>query len=540
MTLCTRRKSRSFAFASLRLRMTTSWLCGHSSCKTALALLILVLAASCPLPAQQSTQTPTPPAPRPQAKPWTKIPIPPLPAFHPAIPRRVELPNGMVLFLQEDHELPLINLTARIRGGSRLEPAAKVGLADLYGEVWRTGGTKTKTGDQMDDFLEMRAAKIETDVVLDSSEISLNCLKGDFDDVFSLYLELLRQPAFREDKLALAKEQMNTGIARRNDDIGEIASREAAVLAYGKDNPYARFPEYSTAAAVTRDDLAQWHRRFVHPNNILVGVVGDFDSAQMEARLRQAFADWAKGPAAPTPEITFASAHPGYYYVNKEDVNQSAVRMVALGIERNNPDYFAVVVMNEVFGGGFASRLFKNIRTRQGLAYNVGGGLGAGFDHPGIFRISMGTKTETTAVGIKALDVQIRELLDSPPTEEEVKLAKDSILNSFVFTVDTPEKVLEARMSYEWYGYPLDFLERFRAGVEKVTIADVARVTRKYVKPGIFAVLVVGNSEADKLLTSLGPVTTLDITIPPPAEKETAGAAPEPETPPEDKASTKP
>lgn len=465
-----------------------------------------------PGPAQKTAREAASPAP--QAKPWTHIPVPPLPAFHPPLPKRVELANGMIIFLQEDHELPLITLTGRIRGGAILEPTTKVGLVTLYGEVWRTGGTKDKTGDQMDDLLESRAAKIETGGNPDFTTISLNCLKEDFDPLFALYRQLLREPAFRPDKLALAKQQLDTMISRRNDDVNAIAGREARRLAYGKDNPYARFPEYPTVAAVTRDDLVDWHSRFVQPNNILLGVVGDFDAARMEAILRQAFEAWPKGPAAPRPDLQFVTARPGFYYAAKQDVNQSVIRMVTLGIERNNPDYYAVSVMNEILGGGMSSRLFKSIRTQQGLAYSVGGGLGAAYDHPGIFALGVGTKTASTAQAIKSLDQQIQGLLKEPATAAELRRAKDSILNSFIFSIDTPEKVLNERMTYEFYGYPLDFLEQFRAGVDQVTLADVNRVAHKYVKPGTFAVLVVGNSEADKLLSSLGPVKTLDISIP--------------------------
>ena len=167
----------------------------------------------------------------------------------------MQLANGMVLFLQEDHELPLIDLTMRIRGGSRSEPAEKVGMVGLYGSVWRTGGTKSKTGDELDDYLEARAAKVETGGGVDSTRIGMNCLKQDFDDVFNVLVDVLRNPAFRQDKLELAKRNTNTGISRRNDDIGQIAARESAVIAYGRDNPYARYPEYSTIAAVTQQDL---------------------------------------------------------------------------------------------------------------------------------------------------------------------------------------------------------------------------------------------------------------------------------------------
>ena len=448
------------------------------------------------------------------AQPWTRIAIPPLPAFHPAVPRRIALPNGLVIFLQEDHELPLISLSARIRGGAVQEPAAKAGLSTLYGEVWRTGGTQSKTGDQMDDFLEARAAQLETSGAPDSTNISLNCLKDDFGAVFALFRELLTEPAFREDKLALARQRLNTRIARRNDEPDGIAMREARRLAYGKDNPYARDPEYATVAAVTRDDLLAWHARFAHPNNIVLGVIGDFDPARMEALLREAFADWPRGPDAPRPQAEFVTARPGFYFAAKDDVNQSLVRMVALGIRRDNPDYYAIAVMNELFGGSMSSRLFKRIRTAQGLAYAVGGSLGAAYDHPGVFAVGLGTRTESTARAIQALNQQIAGLLTEPATAAELRRAKDSILNSFIFSVDTPEKVLGERLTCEFYGYPLDSLERFRQGVERVTVADVNRVARNYVKPGSFAVLVVGNAAAGQQLGAFGPVTAIDISIP--------------------------
>ncbi len=449
--------------------------------------------------------------------PWKQIPIPPLAPFHPQAPKRIQLANGMVIFLQEDHELPLVGGTARIRGGSRAEPSEKTGLIDIYGDVWRTGGTTNRTGDQLDDFLEARAASIETGGGGDSTSISFNTLRKTFDEVFPIFLELLRQPSFREDKIKLAKTQMNTVISRRNDDIGSIAGREALRLAYGKENPYARIPEYASVAAITRDDLVKWHDTYVHPNNMIVGIWGDFDSAQMEQRLRQAFESWPKAEVPPAPRITFSDPKPGIYFIEKEDVNQSAIRMVTLGIERNNPDYFTVEVMNEVLGGGFSSRLFKAIRTEKGLAYSVGGGIGAAFDHPGIFRVAMGTKSGSTVDAINALYEELRNMTIKPVTEEEIRDAKDSILNRFIFNFDSKSKVLAERMLYEFYGYPADFLERYRAGVEKATPNDVDRVAKKYIHEGQFAVLVVGNQkEFVKPLTTLGQVKPIDITIPEP------------------------
>ncbi len=448
---------------------------------------------------------------------WQQIPIPPLPAFKPAQPKRIQLSNGMVIFLQEDHELPLIQGSARIRGGKAQESAEKTGLATIFGEVWRTGGTKDQTGDQLDDYLEARAAKVETGGGPDSTSISLNCLKADFDDVFKVFVDLMRNPEFRGDKLDLAQKQAYDAISRRNDEIGEIAERESTKLAYGPNNPYAREAEYATVAAITRDDLFDWHKKYVEPNNIILGIDGDFDPAAMESKLRAAFESWPKGPELPKPEIKYEPAKPGYYLVKKEDVNQSNIFMVTLGITRNNPDYYAVSVFNEAFGGGFSSRLFNDIRTKRGLAYEVGGGIGANFGHPGIERFVVGTKSQSTVESIEALNHDIDELSKRPITDDEIKHAKDAILNAFIFRLDSPDKILAERMAYELYGYPPDWLDKYQAEIQKVTAADVNRVAAKYVHRNQLAVLVAGNpNDFDKPLSSLGPVTEIDITIPPP------------------------
>jgi zinc protease len=458
---------------------------------------------------------------------WQQIPVPTLPAFHPPQPKRIQLSNGLVIFLQEDHELPLISGTARIRGGSSSEPASKVGLVDIFGEVWRTSGTKTQTGDQLDDFLEVRAAKVETGGGPDSTTISLSCLKGDFDDVFKVFADLLQNPEFRADKLDLAQKQADDSISRRNDEIGAVAARESAKLAYGADNPYAREPEYSTIAAITRQDLLDWHKTYVHPNHIILGISGDFDPAAMEAKLRAAFQSWPKGPAAkkdePQAKIQFHPAKPGYYLIPKADVNQSSIHMVTLGTTRNNPDYYAISVFNEAFGGGFSSRLFNDIRTKRALAYNVGGGIGTNFGHPGVLQFVAGTKSQSTIESVQALDEDIDNLAKNPITDEEIKQAKDAILNAFIFRLDSPDKVLAERMTYEFYGYPLDWLDKYPAEIQKVTAADVNRVAAKYLHRDQLAVLVVGNTkEFDKPLSSLGAVKQIDITIPPPPGAEKA------------------
>ena len=462
-----------------------------------------------------------------QVQSYKEIKTPALHKFSYKQPKRVQLANGMVIFLMEDHELPLIRGTANVRGGGRDLPAEKAGLASIYGESWRTGGTESKTGDQLDDLLEARAARVETGADDDSSSVRLDVLKGDFDTVFPIFVDLLQHPAFRQEKIDLAKTRLNTNISRRNDEPQGIANRELNKLAYGANSPYARQAEYATVAAVTRDDLLAFHKRFVHPNNIILGFSGDFDSASMEKKLRAAFESWPKGPqASRTAPTEINPAKPGLYFVAKDDVTQSNIGIAGPGIVRNNPDYYAVAVMNEVFSGGFAGRLMNQIRSKMGLAYGVGGGLGAPWDHPGLFRVSMGTKGSTTIESINALKNEVNALVQQPITAEEVASAKEIMLNAFVFTLDSKSKILNQQMMLEFYGYPADYFQHYVANVEKVTPADVERVAKKYINPNQLAVLVVGKAkDFEKPLTTLGEVQTIDVTIPEPGQKAAAAGA---------------
>jgi zinc protease len=476
------------------------------------ALAVLATLAA-PISAQQA---PAPHAPA-QAQPWTKIPIPELHAFKPQQPKRIELPNGLVIFLQEDHELPFINGFVLIRGGSRDEPASKIGLVSLYGSTWRTSGTPTISGDALDTQLAAKAARVETGGGTASTTLSWSSLKTDFDSVFGTAVDLLLHPAFKPDKLQLAQRRTEASIARRNDDAQSIAAREARQLVYGKTSPYARVSEYSTVEAVTLDDLKAWHDRTVIPNGMMVGVSGDFDSAEMEAKLRKVFEPLPRGPEIKASTFDYPTPRPGVYFANKTDVNQSTVFLVGLGTQQNNPDYYALSIMNEIFSGGFGSRVFQYVRTKLGLAYEVGGAYTADYDHPGIFYGAVLTQSATTVPATEAVRKEIDELKSVPPTPAEMKRAQDDQLNSFIFNYDTPEKVMNEQVTLALYNYPPDFLEKYKDGIEKVTAADVTRVANKYIDVSKLAIVVVGNkSEIQPPLSSLGKVTDLDITIPPP------------------------
>jgi zinc protease len=464
-----------------------------------------------------------------QDKPWEKIPVPKLHDFKPQQPKRIELKNGIVIFLQEDHELPFISGSVLIPGGSRDESPAKAGLVGLYGQAWRTSGTAKMDGDALDDLLEAKAAHIETEGDEDSTAVSWDSLKGDADQVFSLALDLLLHPKFNAEKLELAQQQEATGIVRRNDDESGIAERESAKLVYGANSPYTRQPELATIGAVTLGDLKAWHDRTVGNTTgggtaggkLIVGVHGDFDPVAMEAKLRAAFEGLPQVKPEPARHDVFAGPTSGVSFIDKEDVNQSDVEIVGLGTDRHNPDAPALAVMNQILGGGFASRLFQKVRTELGLAYEVGGGISFAYDHPAQFRAVVLTKSPSTVDATKAALAEIAGLTTRPFTEEELARAKDNLLSSFLFRYDTTEKVLAERERLEFYGYPADYLETYKAALEKVTLADLDMVAKKYIHPDKLAVLVVGNGPEikpglDEL--KLGPVHLIDITIPQPGK----------------------
>ncbi len=453
-----------------------------------------------------------------QVTDYREIEYPELAEFVIPSPEIFELDNGMKVFLLEDHELPLVQVLARIRTGAAWEPVEKTGLAELLGTVQRTGGTGRMSGDEIDDFLEARAATVETSMSNTVAFASMDCLKEDFDEVFEVFHDVLRSPRFAEDKLEIAKVQMKSSIARRNDNVNAIAGREFFRLVYGYDSPLSRMEEYATVEAVTREDLLAWHARDYHPNNVYLGVVGDFDSAKMKEKVRARFSGWPRGPEAERREVPYRKERAAStFFIEKPDVNQANVQLGHLGITYHDPDFFAVQVMNEVLGGGFASRLFSRIRSEKGLAYSVGGGVGAAFDYPGLAGFSLQTKSETMGEAVDALYEELRGMVSDPVTADELARAKDSILNSFVFNYASKRQVLGQQMLYAYYGLPLDFLEKYRANIEMVTADDVARVAEKYLHPDEAVLLVVGREEDfDRPMSAFGEVTALDISIPPP------------------------
>lgn len=494
----------------------------------ALALVLTLGACGTVQQAAGPTLTPAPSAeaPRPRVVDYDvrTLAYPELPDVPLPEATRIELPNGLVVLLAEDHRLPLVRATARVGAGSLWEPAEEVGLASVTGTVMRTGGVAAAAGmpamspDELNAALEGVGATVEVGIGDDAASASMSVLTEHGDTVLPLFAAVLTRPAFDPQQVELTKTQRRSAIARRNDNPQSVATREFFKLVYGPESPYARTTEYWTIDAITRDDLVSFHRRWFHPNNTLVAVWGDFDASEMEQEIRAAFADWprAEGFERPAPPPVPTARQREIRFIRKDDVTQSTVLIGHPGeIRLDDPDYFAVLVMNEILGGGFSSRLFQTVRSDLGLAYAVFGQYGADYLTPGAFYSGTYTKSESTVEAARAMFQVLEGMRTNPPTDAELSQAKESYLNAFVFNSDTKGEVLARQLEYEFYGYPGDFLQRTKAGVEAVTAADVQRVAERYLHPDEAAILVLGRPEDfGEPAAALGPVEEVDITIP--------------------------
>jgi len=451
---------------------------------------------------------------------YDQLTFPPLPEVQLPDYTRFELDNGLVAYLVEDHELPLVSGFATIRTGDRLEPADKAGLASVMGEVMRTGGSEQHPGERLNQLLEQRAASIETGIDTTMGRASFSSLTSDLDTVFSLFGEVMRQPAFPPDKIDLSKNMWRGSIARRNDDPGSIGQREFRKLIYGESSPYARTVEYATLNNIDRASLIQFHDQYFAPNNIILGIVGDFDTDEMRDRIEQAFGDWQSDTPETTmpalPEVMQATPG-GIFLVDQPQMTQSYVQIGHLGGQLDDPDFTALSVLNEVMNG-FGGRLMNEVRSRQGLSYVVYGYWSAQFDYPGVFVGGGQTRSDATVDFIRSLQGEIEKVRQEPISEEELARAKESALNSFIFNFQNPNQTLSRLINYEYYGYPADFIFQYQRELTETTAQEILEAAQKHIQPDRMVTLVVGDAASiQPPLSSLQPgveVTSLDVSIP--------------------------
>jgi zinc protease len=452
----------------------------------------------------------------------SNVTIPPLHSFASVTPERVVLKNGLVIYLLEDHTLPVIQGTAYIRASGAWVPADRIGLGSLTANVMRSGGTTAKPGDWIDDRLASIGASISSNMGSDFASANFWCLTENAPEVLGLFADVIRRPAFPEDKIELAKVGIRRSIASRNDELIGLLIRVARESVYGADSPWARKPEFATVEPISRDDCLKMHRLVYAPNRIILVLYGDFKSSAMRKLVASAFGDWKRNDE-PTPEIPGvpATTNRRVVFAPKDDVSQSGVIVAQLGYKADDPDNAAMDVLEQALGGGFSSRLFNEIRTKRGRAYAAGAAAGGGYFRPGVFLSYALTRNDSVMVSCDLLRTETERAAREPFSAEETKLAREAVENSLVFQFSDRASVLFRAGYYELAGYPQDFLQRYQKDLASVTPATMQAAAQRKIHPDQFITVIVGKeAEFDRPLDSLGQtVERVDITIPPPPGK---------------------
>ncbi|HEV8482121.1 MAG TPA: pitrilysin family protein [Blastocatellia bacterium] len=405
------------------------------------------------------------------------------------------LSNGVVAYLVEDHDFPLVNVVVQVRTGTYLDPRGKEGLASATASQIRAGGTTSKTSEQFDEAADFLAASMNSFMGDTSANASLNCLAKEIDKGLALYFEMLRNPGFQADRLALAKSQILQQMERRNDRTDAIENREWTRLIRGDDFYASRVSTKASIEGITRDDMIAFHKKYYHPGGFIFAVSGDFKTTEMIAKLEAAMRGWEAGkeavPEVPKPTHTPV---PGMYAVHKADVNQGRVSIGEISTTRDNPDAYALDIMNDILGGGgFTSRIMSRVRSDEGLAYSAGSGYGLGVYFPGIFRASFQSKSASVVQAAGIVMEEIERIRTTPVSKEELETAVNQAIEVFPRFFASAGQIANTFASDEYTRRPADYWARYRERIKAVTAADVLRVAKQYLHPDKMVILIVGN-----------------------------------------------
>ena len=417
-----------------------------------------------------------------------------LPATANMVPQRSVLGNGMILLTSEQRALPMVSIELLIDAGSRHDAPKQEGLANLTARLL-TYGTQRRTALQISETLDFIGAGLSAGCGEDLATVSMTVLKKDLGTGLELLAEVLTLSTFPQEEIDRQKQSIIASIKAREESPGDIAERRFAAALYPQ-SPYGRPVEGSEVSVkgLEQQSLRAFYERYYRPNRTILSVVGDISHQEIARALNEAFRSWSKGEPATAPVAPSNIGAAETIRVNK-DLAQANIILGHEGVGRENPDYYAIQVMNYILGGGgFASRTLDSIRNERGLAYSVYSYFSAEKGH-GTFELVMQTKNETALEAIRIAKAEIRRMREELVTEEELSDAKDYLTGSFPLRFDTNRKVANFLAQVEYFQLGLDYPERYPDLIRKVTRKDVQRVAQTYLKPETLITVIVANQK---------------------------------------------
>ncbi len=406
---------------------------------------------------------------------------------------RHELTSGVPVFMSPSNEFPLVTITFSFKGGGYLDDPGKTGLAQMTGAMIRRGGTETVSAQDLDEQFDFLAAQVSTRARATQSTASINCLTGNLDEAFALFMDMLRHPGFESDKVELYRNEVIENMKQRNDNAQSILSREWGMLMYGADHFQGRQPTIDTINAITISDLFAFQKKVFHPGNLIIGVTGNFVPQEMLDRLETALSGWEQRAAIEDPPAPNATFEPGVYHVEK-DIPQGKVYIGQRSVQRDDPDYFPLLVMNNILGGGgFTSRIMSKVRSDEGLAYSAGSRMSMPPYYPGVFQAFVQSKNRTVALSTKLILDEINRIRTEPVTEQELETAKNSFIETFPRRFESKGATIRTFISDEWTHRPAGYWQTYRDKIAAVSADDVMRAAKFHLDPETLAIMVVGN-----------------------------------------------